>query len=131
MNKLLALCYFVLSLFGFDGGGATFVHRVGADGGDVLYSKAQVQAGVGRFECLRSESGQCHYTVYPRDCTPATATAATAQATGCRAASAQRFVIARGDSRQISGLHDIRLCVSTDGGTRGPDCEPGASIAVR
>jgi hypothetical protein len=129
VNKLFALCCFVLSLFGVDVGGATYVHRVGAGDGDVLYSKAQVQAGVGRFECLSSESGQCHYTVYARDCRPAPATAA--QATGCRVASAQRFVIARGDSRQISGLHDIRLCVSTDNGTRGPDCEPVASIAGR
>lgn len=129
MDKLFALCCFVLSLFGFDVGGATFVHRISADGGDVLYSKAQVQAGVGRFECLRSESGQCHYTVYPRDCAPVPA--ASAQATGCHAASAQRFVIARGDSRQVSGLHDIRVCVSTDGGMRGQDCEPVTAIAAR
>jgi hypothetical protein len=128
MNKLLALCCFVLSLFGFDGGGATFVHRVSADGGDVLHSRTHVQAGVARFECLRSESGQCHYTVYPRGCTPATVAE---QATGCTAASVQRFAIAGGDSRQVSGLHDIRLCVSADGGARGPDCEAVAAMAAR
>ncbi|GGK10864.1 hypothetical protein [Luteimonas terricola] len=128
MNKLLALCYFVLSLFGFNGGGATFVHRVSADDGDVLHSRTQVQAGVARFECLRSASGQCHYTVYPRSCTPAMVAA---QASGCGGVSIQRFVIAGGDSRQVSGLHDIRLCVSADGGTRGPDCEAVASVAAR
>lgn len=128
MNKLLALCYFVLSLFGFDGGGATFVHRVSADGGDVLHSRTHVQAGVARFECLRSESGHCHYTVHPRGCAPTTAAT---QAAGCRTAPVQRFVIARGDSRQVSGLHDIHLCVSTDGGARGPDCEAVAAVAAR
>ena len=132
MNKLIVLCYFVLSLFGSDVGGTTFVHRASLDGGDALYSKAYVQAGVARFECLGSESGQCHYTVYPRGCAPAAAGAVAAGQTGaCHAEPVQRFAIARGDSRQITGLRDFSLCVSADGGMRGPDCEAAEPVAAR
>ena len=114
MNKLIVLCYFVLSLFGCDVGGSSFVYRTSADGRDVIYAKAHVQAGVARFECLGSESGQCHYTVYPREGAPL-----------------QRFAVAAGDSRQITGLRDFSLCVSADGGVRGPDCEVVEPVAAR
>ena len=128
MNKLMSLCYFVLSLFGLDVGGETFVHRVSADGGEVLHSRTHVQAGVAYFECMRSVSGQCHYTVYPRDCSPAMVTA---RAAGCGAASVRRFAIPGGGSRQLSGLHDIRLCVSADGSAPGPDCGAVEAVAAR
>ncbi len=134
MNKLIALCYFVFSLFGCDVGGTTFVHRTSVDGTDALYSKAHVQAGVARFECLRSESGQCYYTVYPQGCAPAVAgtdVAAAGQAGACPAEPVRRFIVASGDSRQITGLRDFSLCVSADGGVRGPDCEVAEPVATR
>lgn len=116
MNKFIALCAFVLSLFGCNGGASTLVQRASADGSEVLHSRAQVQAGVARFECLRSASGQCHYTVLPRDCDPA------GVARGCAAEPIERFALASGDSRQIAGLQAFRLCVSAraDGPER--DC---------
>ncbi len=132
MDKLIALCCFVLSLFGCEVGGSSFVHRTSADGRDVIHAKAHVQAGVARFECLDSESGQCHYAVYPRECSSHRAPLAAAAAAGgavagpvggCDAAPLQRFAIATGDSRQITGLRDFILCVSADGGVRGRDCE--------
>ena len=132
MNKLIALCAFVLSLFGCDGGGTTFVHRSSVDGNDALYSKAHVQAGVARFECLRSESGQCHYTVYPRDCAQGpVAPGSSAVAGQCPTEPARRFAVTSGDSRQVAGLRDFSLCVSADGDVRGPDCEVVAPVAVR
>lgn len=131
MDKLIALCCFVLSLFGCDVGGSTFVHRTSANGSDVLYSKAHVQAGVARFECVRSASGQCHYAVYPRDCAQPAATGAGPQASRCGAEAKQRFAIAAGESRQFAGLRDFRLCVSPDGGMRGPDCEVVGSVTTR
>lgn len=70
MNKLIALCCFVFSLFGCDGGAVTFVHRASADDGDTLYSAVHVQVGVARITCVRSARGQCHYTVYPCGCAP-------------------------------------------------------------
>ena len=127
--KLMALFYFVLSLFGVDVGGSTFVHRSSANGADILYSKATAQAGVARFECVRSASGQCHYTVYPGDCTRGPA--ATRNSDGCRSEPVDRFVLADGDSRQIAGLHDFRLCVSAEGGEPAPDCAAGTRIAAR
>ena len=35
-----------------------------ADGIEALYSRADVHAGVARFECVRSISGRCHYAVF-------------------------------------------------------------------
>lgn len=119
--KLMALFYFVLSLFGVDVGGSTFVTRTVVDGADVLHSRATTEAGSARFECVRSASGQCHYTVYPRACTSGR----------CRSEPIERFALANGDSRQVPGLHDFHLCVSADGGLPGPDCEPAESLATR
>ena len=103
--KLMALIYFVLSLFGVDIGGASYVTRTTVDGTDTLYSQTTTQAGVTRFECLRSATGQCHYTVYPRDCESDGA---------CETKPLDQFALASGDSRQVSGLAGIRLCVSNN-----------------
>lgn len=127
MNKFIALCYFVFSLFGCDGGGSSFVHRATIDGSDALYSKVHVEAGVARFQCLGSATGQCHYTVYPREC----AAAAEGASGACPTEPVRRFQVNRGDSRQITGLQDFRLCVSAEDGMPGPDCEPAEPIAAR
>lgn len=130
MNKLLALCYFVLSLYGCDVGGSTFVTRSHADGVDTLYSRVVAQSGVARFECLRSASGRCHYTVFAPAC--ASPPAATGRRDGrCRSTPVERFAIAQGDSRQIAGLLRFRPCVSTQANAPGPDCELPAPIAAR
>ena len=134
MNKLIALCYFVLSLYGCDVGNSTFVHRARTDGADTLHARSVVEAGVARFECLRSASGRCYYTVFPRDCA---APSAAARASGntrsdrCRAEPLDRFALAAGDSRQIAGLHRFRPCVSERDETPGPDCDLPASVAAR
>lgn len=128
MNRLIAIFYFVLSLYGCDVGGSTFVDR-----SDTLYSRVVAQAGVARFECLRSSSGQCHYTVFPRGCTSASGAASapgTARIDGCRPEPLDRFAIAAGDSRQIPGLHRFRPCVSAADAMPGPDCDLPDPVAT-
>lgn len=122
--KLMALIYFVLSLFGMDIGSSNFVHRTIEDGIDVLYSKARAQAGVAHFACLRSASGKCHYTVLPRDC-------AANPAGACLADPIKRFVLAQGEERLIPGLQGFGLCVSPDAANSEPDCGPPRKIATR
>lgn len=121
MDKLTALLLFVLSLLGFDFGGSTLVHRTRADGGDTLHSRATVQAGVARFECLRSASGRCHYLVWPRDCMPGS--------TACASRPVERFALRDGESREITGLQDFRLCVAVDGAS--DDCRAPARLSTR
>ncbi len=128
--KLSALFYFVLSLFGCDVGRSTFVDRVIVDGGQALYSKATVEAGVAHFECVRSASGHCHYTLFPRDCEAAPA-AANRRASACESAPIERFVVANGDSRQITGLGDFRLCVSAGNRVEKTDCSMPGPMASR
>lgn len=134
MNKLIALCYFVLSLYGCDVGGSTFVHRTIVDGNDTLYSKVVAQPGVARFECVRSASGQCHYTLFARDCAPAAGS--TPGSTGkrsdrCGSEPVERFAIATGGSRQIPALPRFHVCVSVEAGAPGPDCEVPEAMAAR
>ncbi|MCA1714199.1 MAG: hypothetical protein LC715_03430 [Gammaproteobacteria bacterium] len=130
MNKLIALCYFVLSLYGCDVGGNTFVHRTQQNGTDTLYSKVIAQPGVARFKCLRSASGQCHYTLFPNGC------ASTAEATGkrnanCKPGPPEHFAIAIGQSHQVATLQSYRLCVSAEAVVPGTHCEVLESIAAR
>jgi len=133
MNRLIAVCYFVLSLYGCDVGGSTLVHRTQVNGADTLYSKVVTHGGVARFDCVRSVSGQCHYRVFPRDCTssPASATGAS-QTPGkrCLSTPIERFAIANGDSRSIPGLQAFSVCVSADGSGTGTDCEMPERVAA-
>ncbi|QOY62979.1 hypothetical protein INQ40_01360 [Lysobacter sp. H21R4] len=116
--KLLALIYFVLSLFGLDIGGSRYVTRTTTmDGADTLYSQAEARAGVARFECLRSASGACHYTVYPRNCAPLSGSGLALRWGPCKSAPVQRFTVSSGGSRQISGLAGFDLCVSAADGS--------------
>lgn len=129
MNRLIAILTFVLSLYGCDVGGSTFVDR-----SDTLYSKVVAQAGVARFECLRSSSGRCYYTVFPRECAPASGWVFASVATridSCRHEPIDRFAIAAGDSRKVAGLHRFRPCVSAEYGAPGPDCEALEPMAAR
>lgn len=128
--QLSALLYFMLSLFGVDVGRSTFVDRVVVDGAYALSSKATVEAGVARFECLRSTSGHCYYTLFPREC-PAPSTAGGKLDPACLATPIERFVVANGDSRQLTGLNDFRLCVSDNDGAPGTGCQPPVPMASK
>ena len=127
MNKFIALCCFVLSLLGVDLGANTQVHRAVANGIDTLYSRTTVEAGVARFECLRSASGQCHYAVLASGCADSPRSAAEE----CSAAPLNRFAVASGHSRQIPGLQRFDLCVGTEPGDAVRDCDIPEPIASR
>lgn len=127
MNRLIALMYFVLSLIGLDPGGSSFEHRASENGAEVLLSRAHVEAGVARFDCVHSASGQCHYLVLPRDCD----SAADANAVeACAQAPIARFTLANGESHQVPGLQQFRLCVGPDRDPSGQACE-SATPGVR
>ncbi|MBS0230532.1 MAG: hypothetical protein JSS52_05150, partial [Proteobacteria bacterium] len=67
-TKLIALLQFLLALGGCSLGGTSYSNHIANGGHDVLVSKAQVQDGVARFDCKTSDSGWCHYTLYPDAC---------------------------------------------------------------
>ena len=121
MSKLIALLQFLLALSGCSVGGITHTNRIDSDHTH-LTSKAHVQDGVARFNCLESSSGSCHYTLYPDAC---------AGKADCQLAPLQRFTVARGESRQIAGLVDFRPCVATTGAPLGADCQPAAATKAR
>lgn len=130
MNTLLAIVYFVLSLVGIDAGTSTFVDRSSRDGATTLESRAQVVSGVARFECVRSASGQCHYTVFPQECAAARRPLAWPM-TPCPDIAVERFAVATGASHQVAGLTGFRMCVSSLNEPMGPECAPPEPIAGR
>lgn len=76
--------------------------RDNANGVDRLYSQSRAQGGHGRFECLASQSGQCHYLVLDREC----------QGDACAAAAPQVFSVAVGEEVERDGLpRHPHICV--------------------
>lgn len=117
---LLSPLLMILSACGMDG--TSYSNRIGNNGHDVLYSKAHAKDGVARFECKASDSGTCHYTLYPDAC---------AGKANCKLAPLQRFTVPRGQTRQVEGLRDFRVCVGIDDKALGADCEPVAAAKAR
>jgi hypothetical protein len=130
MNTFLAIVYFLLSLVGLDVGSSTFVDRSSRDGATTLESRAQVASGVARFECVRSASGQCHYTVFPQRCATARRPLAW-PATRCPGKAVERFAVASGASHEVAGLTGFGLCVSSRDEPLGPECAPPQPVATR
>ena len=120
MTKFVALLQFLLALGGCSLGGTTYSNHIANGGHDVLNVRTHVQHGVARFECKASDSGSCHYTLYPDAC---------AGKADCKLAPLQRFSVARGEVRELSGVRDFRVCVGTDATTLGPDCRPAQPAA--
>lgn len=118
MRNLSAAIYFLLALFGCDGGGATLLDRATIDGIEALYSETRVRAGVARFECVASASGRCHYTLLPPRC----ATPGAKPSDECRDAPVERFSIAAGTHREVVGLPEFGVCVSDDAGAPARGC---------
>lgn len=122
LTRCIALLQFLLALSGCGLGATTYSNRIADNGHDVLASKARAQDGVARFECVASDSGWCHYTLYPEACRGRA---------DCSMAPLQRFAVARGDSRQLAGLAGFRVCVATTTAAMGPDCQPRVATASR
>jgi hypothetical protein len=122
MSKLIAIARLLLSPLlvilaacGADGNSHTQISRIANGGHDVLSSKTRVQDGVARFDCKASDSGHCHYTLYPDAC---------AGKADCQLAPLQRFTVPRGQAREITGMRDFRVCVGIDATAMGADCKP-------
>lgn len=134
MDTLLAIVFYALSLFGIDLGSHTRIDRIRTNGTDILYSKVVAQPTATRFECVRSASGQCYYTVYPRDCMPKAGTGAawaSARSRHCQSRPIEQFALAKGGSRQIATLHGIGLCVSAEARSTSADCAAPETIAAQ
>jgi len=121
METLIALICFALSLVGCDIGGTHFIERSNRDGVDLLYSQIDASPGMARFRCLRSASGQCHYTLFPRECVDGAATAAHGAA-NCLAQPIRQFAVAAGGERELSGLPAFKPCVAQQAALPAPDC---------
>nr|WP_199042462.1 hypothetical protein [Dyella sp. ASV24] len=67
MEKLILLFYLLLSLTGCEPTRNVDTHEV-VNGIDLIYSKIQITGELATFRCVRSESGECHYTVLPGSC---------------------------------------------------------------
>ena len=121
MSKFIALLQFLLALSGCSVGGTTYSNRIDSDQ-EQLHSKARVQDGVARFECVESSSGTCHYTLYPEACSGKA---------DCQLAPLQRFTVSSGESHQVAGLIDFRPCVATTTAALAADCQPAAATKAR
>lgn len=114
MRNLIAAIYFLLALFGYEGGGTTVVTHARVGGVDVIHSRMRLMAGIARFECLASASGECHYTLFPDKC-------ASTQ-TDCDRHPIDRFTMPAGEKREVVGLPAFTACVSQDDASLGTDC---------
>lgn len=121
MNRLIALCSFVLSLYGCELGGQEAVQRTTIDGRDTLHSRILARPGVTRFDCVSSASGACHYVVLPAACMRHAARAGAVDAgdagamdaVDCASATAaRRFTLRDGQTRREAGLRAFGVCVS-------------------
>jgi len=124
METLIAIICFALSLVGIDIGGTHFIERSNRDGVDLLYSQVDARPGMARFRCLRSASGECHYTLFPRKCVDGNAAAATHGAADCLMRPIRRFAVAAGGERELNGLPAFQPCVAPQAATTAPDCTP-------
>jgi hypothetical protein len=120
MNKFIASICLLLCLTGCERGRTVVVHAI-ANGHDVVYSQVHVIGQLATFRCLRSESGQCHYTVVADDCAPAS--------TAC-SSPPKRFTVGEGNAMSFTSLPPgFRSCVAATAAPDG-DCAPlAAAIA--
>ena len=119
MKAAIALVLYVLSLCGIDVSNETRIDRIVSNGTDILYSRVEARPNSTRFECLRSASGQCYYTVFPKQC----ATASGRPPVECLTKPVERFALVRGASRRMPSLAPSSVCVSADAKVRGPGCD--------
>ncbi|KQY51817.1 hypothetical protein [Lysobacter sp. Root494] len=106
MRNLFAAVYFLLALFGCESGGTTMITHSISNGVDLLHAKTRIKAGVARFECFASVSGECHYTLLPAKCASTHAP--------CIEKPIDRFTMKTGESREVVGLPQFSACVSQD-----------------
>lgn len=114
MHNLIAAIYFLLALFGYDGGGTTVITRSSIDGADVIYSRTRTMVGIARFECIASASGECHYTLFPRQCASLHG--------NCGDRPMDRLTVPVGGKREVVGLPAFDACVTQGNAVTQRDC---------
>jgi hypothetical protein len=112
MNTFLAIVYLLLSLLGLEAGSRSFVDRNARDGATILESRAEARPGLARFECVRSASGRCHYTVLPARCVRGWGPPWPVGR--CPVQPLESFSLAAGEVRHVAGLARFELCVDGD-----------------
>lgn len=100
--------------------GATIVTNVSVDGDRVDATRSFVADGVGKFECIHSSTGRCHYLLFVEDCGKG---GAPDQATACKPQVVKAFTLRTGTSRQLTALPPhLHQCVAHDVAPVAPDC---------
>ena len=103
MKTVLAILLWTLSLFGIEIGNQVHIDRIRSNDTDVLYSRVIARPTGTRFECVRSASGQCYYTVFASPCTAHAGSK-------CDGRPIEHFALANGASRQMARCR-TRACV--------------------
>lgn len=119
MKTVFAIIAWTLSLFGVEVGSQVRVDHVRSQGTDVLVSRVVARPTGTGFECVRSASGQCYYTVFADACTPATG----GKNARCDRQPVDHFALANGGHRQFATLSPMHVCVRTDATVARPDCD--------
>lgn len=135
MNRLIAIVVYALSLYGVDLGGSTFDLRPAMADAGTLHGRVVMYPGLMRFECLRSSSGRCHYTVYPRSRCPAPVETMSTDSMGARGHAGRcglwQFSLPGGSSRQVLSLRAFDVCISVDPASPQRDCTAPNALASR
>ncbi len=126
MQLLISFLTFLLTLSGWQPQpGITTLSVSSVDGVQVNSTKAVVNGGNARFECLRSASGRCHYVVFAGSCGQVASERARGAA-ACATTHVQQFVLKSGESRQLRGLPGtVRFCMDHQAMPSGPGCIQG------
>lgn len=109
LDKPIAIALFALSLYGCGPDARTRIDRARRGDADIVHSAATVHAGRTRFECLRSASGACHYTVRRPGCASSTALRVLP-----RCAPLHASTVAERAARDVDGLQRFDVCVGND-----------------
>lgn len=125
MQLLISFLTFMLTLVGLDPQpGVTTLSVSSVDGVQVNSTKAVVNGGDARFECLRSASGRCHYVVFAGECR--TPSMAVTVAGACAGTVVETFVLRAGESRELHSMPGkVRYCMDHEAMPSGPGCMQG------
>lgn len=106
LYRIAALFAFVASVLGCNQSQRSFTERSTSAGVDQLYSKVEMRAEGTHFDCIASQSGSCHYTLFAEGCAPDEA---------CSRTPLQQFALAAGAQKVVTKLpKTLQPCVRQD-----------------
>ncbi|WP_266158806.1 hypothetical protein [Dyella silvatica] len=123
MRTIFALTLSLLSLFSCDHQPGTTIVTISSDDSEKLFAATiKLSHGIGDFQCARSTEGNCYYVVFLNHCV-AGSTGDHQAAGQCTAKLLEQFMLASGQSKQISGLPDgVKSCVAHEAIPVAPGC---------